>query len=126
MQFPTLQEMQDMSIPRLRNLPIETKEQEDLVQKILDSKVVVAPVQKQVYRGDIPFEIKTLEEEKKWQAVVDEREAEIRGASEPFLASKVEALQAEKAVIEKELKGKFCNHCDSKGWKHKLNCTRVK
>lgn len=75
--FPTLEEMKGMTIGELKALDIMSKEEEDNVQKILTLKMKDAPVPQQVFRGDVP-DIKTKEEELRWQAIIDKREASLR------------------------------------------------
>lgn len=75
--FPSEAELRAMSAGRLRRLDIKTKEQEDLVQKVLNEKLQTAPLNQQVYRGDIP-DILTKADEIKYQKIIDDRTASKR------------------------------------------------
>lgn len=61
-----------MTLERLRLVDIADKEEELLVQEIINDKVRVAPPTGDIYRGDVP-DIKTPEEEAKWQKEMDAR-----------------------------------------------------
>lgn len=63
-----------MSIQRLRLLDIVEKDEEALVQEVLNSKIADAPMTDDIFRGDIP-DIRTPEEEAKWQKIIDARKA---------------------------------------------------
>ena len=75
--FPTLEQLKDMSINQIKALDIQSKEEEDAVQKILTIKMKDAPVPHQVYRGDVP-DIRTKEDELKWQKIITARENSLR------------------------------------------------
>jgi hypothetical protein len=75
--FPSEAELRAMSAGRLRRLDIRNGEQEALVQKVLNEKLQTAPLNQQVYRGDIP-DIRTKADEIKYQKIVDARAASKR------------------------------------------------
>lgn len=61
-----------MSLPQLRNIDINTKEEEALVQAVVSLKTVQQPPAMQVQRIDVP-DIKDKATEEKWQKIIDER-----------------------------------------------------
>jgi hypothetical protein len=71
------QELEEMSLSRLRGLDIETKEQEALIQDVLDERLLELPPSRPIYRGDIP-EIQTIEQERLWQQIIDKRTAQLK------------------------------------------------
>ena len=75
--FPSEAELRAMSAGRLRRLDIRNGDQEALVQKVLNEKLQTAPLNQQVYRGDIP-DIRTKADEIKYQKLVDQRVASKR------------------------------------------------
>lgn len=123
-QFPTRQELETMSVVRLRNLNIETLEQEHLVQEVLDARRQDISTPVKIYRGDVPFMFKNKDEELHWQKILDEREAVARNAGLPeekVLENKIQELEEKKSEIG------FCAYCSAKGpIKHQKNCTRPK
>jgi hypothetical protein len=153
-----------MSLHKLRLLDVSDKEEEAILQEVISGKVANIPVYDEVDKSGIP-DIKTPEEEAKYQAILDEREQKIRNmtVSEEIPEElrktpteiKQEIQQKEKDIAqldgeieqkEKELaevhdevlvespsetvlvpnEKVFCEFCDSKGGRHKANCTREK
>jgi len=66
-----------MPIIRLRHLDITTKEEEELVQEVLSSRLSQMPQVSVEVNIRVP-DIKTVEEEKFWQAKIDEARAKDR------------------------------------------------
>ncbi len=62
----------------IRRLDIDTPSQQELVQEVVNIKLAALPVQRPVYRKDVP-DIQTIEQEQNWQAEINRREALIRG-----------------------------------------------
>jgi hypothetical protein len=92
--FPTREELSTYSITKLRLIDIHEKDEEELIQEILNAKLAVSPLEQPVYVGDIP-DIKTPEEEAKWQKIVDERTA----AKRPTIFQQtVENIESEEVV----------------------------
>lgn len=71
------EELESLTVHQLRSLDIDSQEEEHRVQAVLNKKLQNTAVEQQVYRGDIP-DIKTKEDELKWQKVIDERENSLR------------------------------------------------
>lgn len=122
-----------MPLSHLRNVRIETVDQEKIVQEIVNIRVAQNPAVQRVYRGDVPFYIKTIEEEQKWQKIIDERTKAIVDklsqagkTQEQLVEAELAKLEAQKAKIVQDIKPAFCQFCDSKRTFHKRNCTRVK
>jgi hypothetical protein len=126
--FPSRDQLCAMSLDRLRLVEIKEKDEEDLVQEIINSKTVATPSVQKVYRGDVP-EIKTPEQEKVWQEKINEREAKIKEQEVVVLPEAPVAPEApEEAIEEIDLntpnEDRFCQFCNSKGKRHKKECTR--
>ena len=111
------EELMTMPLTILRNQQIQTQEEEKLVQEIVNMRAEETPIGNDIYRNDvISANIQTPEEEAKWQKIIDERVAKIKGqVSTPSVPQVNEVKETA-----------FCNYCDSKGVRHKLNCTREK
>lgn len=75
--FPTAEELDAMSIGRIKSFDIKNPEQEALVQAALDKKRQTSQLEQPVYRGDFP-DIKTKAQEIEYQKIVDERTASKR------------------------------------------------
>lgn len=134
--LPSKEELLTMPIAVLENQKIESKEEETLVQSILDQRRAQMPPQQNIYRGDIPFRIETPEKEAEYQKIIDERTAKVRpqlgvvtqdSTPEPIPNSEEEQKVEESPVpVAVEARARFCEFCDSKGVRHKLSCTRPK
>ena len=127
-----------MSIERLRLIDIKEKDEEDMVQEIINTKVAASPPVGDVFRGDVP-DIKTPEEEAQWQKVLDEREAAAIPAPVHLPGSEHEMLEQgddtppddyvpdqSTTQTPPEAKKTFCDFCDSKGVRHKKECPTLK
>lgn len=70
-----------MSMPlvAIRKLDIDTPNQQELVQEIVNIKLASLPVQRPIYRKDIP-DIQSPAQELEWQEVINKREQRIRNA----------------------------------------------
>jgi hypothetical protein len=126
-----------MSLERLRLVDVHDKEEELLLQEIVNSKLAVLPPQGEVNRSDVP-DIKTPEQEAEWQAKIDERNAAIKnryapapdstsGAPNSDIPSTTAVLPVLGEVPGDATKVKrFCDQCDSKGVRHKKECPLFK
>lgn len=115
---------------------VETPEEERLLQEIIQQKELRIPIKREIDRSDVPFLIETPKQEQEIQQVLDDRKEIMRGTLVRIGANGQEepVLQPEQPQIipedpDKELeanktKTAFCQFCDSKGVRHKLNCTR--
>lgn len=105
--FPSRDELTGMSIDHLHALRVEDMEDEKLLQEIIDAKSQTRPFVPQVNNLDVQeAEIKTPEEEAKYQAIIDERLRKAKVSAfgeETVLQGEVSALEAEKETLEKEL-----------------------
>lgn len=135
--FPSRDQLCAMPLNRLRLVDVHDKEEEDLLQEIINSKLVNLPPQGEAFRGDVP-DIKTPKQEAEWQAKIDERNAEIKGRYVPTatvdsaiaptntveIEGSGEVLPNGEIISEptKEVGKKFCEFCDSKGGIHKKGC----
>ena len=67
----TRAELSQFSIPRLRNLDIKTKEEEDLVQDVLNSKLKHQPIENPITATSGETDNMTPEKEKELQSEID-------------------------------------------------------
>ena len=116
-----------MSITRLRSLDVKDREEESLVQEVVNSKFMAKVPE--VYKLDIP-DIKTPEEEALWQAKVDER---VHKVKEKMGLLDVADIEVPEVVTDSNVPedmtldsktDRFCEFCDSKGVRHLKSCTR--
>ncbi len=75
--FYTEQELMSMPLQVLRGLDIETKDQETLVQKVVNRRVAALPPSSPIFRRDVP-DIENQEQEKEWQQKINERTARLK------------------------------------------------
>ena len=73
----TESELMSMPLKIVRNLDFDTKEQETLIQTVVNRRLSVLPPSQAISRRDVP-EIQNQEEEKEWQRIIDERTAKLR------------------------------------------------
>ena len=73
----TKEQLMAMPLNKLRLIDINSKEEEDLVQAVVRLKEVQNPPQTPVNVLDVP-DIKTAEEEAKWQKILDDRRAGLK------------------------------------------------
>lgn len=100
-----------MPLSVLRNIDVVDGEEEKLLQEVIDAKVQIAPPVRPINRSDVP-DIKTAEEEAKWQAIIDQRVADTM------------PKKPEMPVKQEDDFRPFCQFCTSLGYRHKKNCTR--
>ena len=108
----TKEQLMAMPLNKLRLIDINSKEEEDLVQAVVRLKEVQNPPQTPVNTLDVP-DIKTAEEEAKWQKILDDRRAGLKPqvevkSDESGIEIKVEQAEV-KAVANK------CDKCDFVG-----------
>lgn len=122
------EELLTMPIAVLENQKIESKEEEALVQEILNQRRANMPPQQEVSRAGIPFNIETPEQEAEAQKIIDERTAKLRPQAvvEPESTPETPIEPQIEELPKVEAKTRWCEYCDSKGGRHKLNCTRPK
>lgn len=65
----------------VRGQDIRSKEEEALVQEVVNLRLESAPLDLDIRRNDVP-DIKTKEDEMKWQKIIDERTRKARGLKE--------------------------------------------
>ncbi len=136
--FPSRDQLSAMSLERLRLVDVYEKDEEELVQEIINSKVELMPLSGDVYRGDVP-DIKTPEEEAEWQKKIDERAQAKRPTPVTLSLSDEETVEKDEEeststnLIEepivagsKKTETRFCDFCDSKGVRHKKDCPTKK
>jgi hypothetical protein len=76
------EELMAMPLVALRGIDVDTPQQQELLQEIVNIKLAGMPVQRPVYRKDVP-DIQTPQEEAKWQEIMRQREAKIRNQDVP-------------------------------------------
>ena len=103
-QFPTIELLRSLSLRQLRILDIKSKEEESLVQSVIDEKTEKQP-ETVIYTVRVP-DIKTPEQEKEWQSKVDEAVEKSKPKSQVDTLIE-EATKVLEEVTEKvvELKG---------------------
>lgn len=120
--------MRAMPLRQLRNLDIKDGEQEKLAQIVVNEKMKYLPPEANVYRGDVP-DIKTKEDEDKWQVIIDAREAKIRNTvQEPISVVDIDTTitPVVTTMTPEVSKSTGCNICLSKGKRHKTGCIKSK
>ena len=109
MSFPTKDEMMQMSVAKLRLIDINNKEEEDLVQAVVRLKEVQNSPQTPVNTLDVP-DIKTAEEEAKWQKILDDRRAGLKPQVEVKSDESGIEIKVEQAEV-KAVEGFKCETC---------------
>ena len=113
-----------MPIFQLKRLDIKTKEEELLIQEILNEKMQNEP---KIDPNRIVFSSKETD------AMTPEKEAQLQAIMEQK-TKKVEVPQMELTepevikmadTVKEILKKPFCQFCNSKGVRHKKECTRL-
>ena len=74
-----------MPLVALRGVDVDTPEQQGLLQEVVNIKLATLPPQRPIYRKDVP-DIQTPQEEARWQEIMKQREAKIRGEIETPIA----------------------------------------
>jgi hypothetical protein len=102
----TKEQLMEMPLNKLKLIDISSKEEEALVQAVINLKTIDIPPQTTVYNLDVP-DIKTSEEEAKWQKIMDDRRAGLKPQVEvksdaSGIEIKVEQAEA-KSVVNSEL-----------------------
>ena len=102
----TKEQLMEMPLNKLKLIDISSKEEEALVQAVINLKTIDIPPQTTVYNLDVP-DIKTSEEEAKWQKIMDDRRAGLKPQVEvksdaSGIEIKVEQAEA-KPVVNSEL-----------------------
>ena len=95
--FPTKEQLMAMPLNKLRLIDINSKEEEDLVQAVVRLKEVQNPPQTPVNTLDVP-DIKTAEDEAKWQKILDDRRAGLKPQVE--VKSDASGIEIKVASIE--------------------------
>lgn len=109
-----------MPISQLRALDIRTKEEELLVQEVLNEKLQYEP---KVDLNKVTFS--SQETDRLTPEIERELQAKIDGSvthETIVIDDEIEVAVPTTEVVESN---KFCDFCDSKGVRHKKNCTRL-
>lgn len=151
----TREQLMDMPINLLRGIDIQSVEEEKQVQDVLNTRLVDMPIAQDMnFASSITDNIKTVEDEKKYQAIIDAKRVELKSripsgdgitleeneevppvdpvppleTPAPSDAPLPDPTQTPPPVEDpkEEVAGqiKFCDFCDSKGRFHKKECTR--
>ena len=143
--FPTLEKLESMSVEEIKALyPVEPAD-EALMQQVLDKKRVNIPIVDLLDRSDVP-DIRTPQDEAKWQKILDERQnkIDVQFKGEAYLENKLEKLEEKKRELEPEvpfieaveqsitqlenskIKKVFCEECGSKSPAfHRKGCSKI-
>lgn len=119
----TLEELQDMPIHLLQGIDITSKEEEDLVQGVLNEKRSNQPVVVDFIIPSYMTDNMDGEKEAKLQAEIDAKKEEAKKRLLPDTVLIVPEEEIQK--VSEVVKAPFCQFCDSKGVRHKKNCTRL-
>ena len=93
----TKEQLMEMPLNKLKLIDISSKEEEALVQAVINLKTIDIPPQTTVYNLDVP-DIKTSEEEAKWQKIMDDRRAGLKPQVE--VKSDASGIEIKVATIE--------------------------
>ena len=77
MAFPTKEELLQLPVAKLRLVDVHNKEEENLLQAVISLKDAQNPPKMEIKTIDVP-DIKTAEEEAKWQKILDDRRAGLK------------------------------------------------
>ena len=105
----TTEQLMAMPLNKLRLIDINSKEEEDLVQAVVRLKEVQNPPQTPVNTLDVP-DIKTAEEEAKWQKILDDRRAGLKPQVEVKSDESGIEIKVEQAEV-KAVEGFKCETC---------------
>ncbi len=139
--FPSRDHLSAMSLDMLHSQIPYDKDDENLLQEIIDTRFKPNIIQDRVYRGDVP-DIRTKDEEEKWQKIIDERTDKIKAVAigeENIIKQNIVKMEEAKSKLEEELKTTenieepikekkiFCEECGSKSPSfHKKGCSKKK
>lgn len=136
-----MDDLRGMPLNKLRHLDIRTIDQEKMVQRAIDEKMIASPVigKPLVFSNAITDKIRTPEQEHELQLQIDAHNESLRQqllkdeAQEDELDPLMPIISDEPAVVEaptieddkavEVVKG-FCDSCDSKGVRHKKVCPK--
>ena len=93
----TKEQLMELPLAKLKLIDISSKEEEALVQAVINLKTVDAPPQTPVSTAFVP-DIKTKEEEEKWQKILDEKRAGLKPQVE--VKSDASGIEIKVATIE--------------------------
>ena len=98
--FPTTEELEKMSIEQIRSLYPQSPQEEVAMQAVLDKKRVNIPIVDMLDRTDVP-DIRTPQDEAKWQKVLDERQRtiDVRFKGEAFLEKELADLEKQREEL---------------------------
>lgn len=133
----TEQQLMDMPMKFLRNLDIETGEDEKLVQRVLNTRLKDMPVENPVVFPSSVTDNMTIEKERELQARIDARNSRMKAQlktdeeipqideveSQPLPDPTEEPKETEPTTEVDVVKDRFCELCDSKGVRHKKECS---
>ena len=106
MAFPTKEELLQLPVAKLRLVDVHNKEEENLLQAVISLKDAQNPPKMEIKTIDVP-DIKTAEEEAKWQKILDDRRAGLK----PQVEVKSDESGIEIKVEQAEVKA-VANNCD--------------
>ena len=104
--FPSRDHLSAMSLDMLHSQIPYDKDDENLLQEIIDTRFKPNIIQDRVYRGDVP-DIRTKDEEEKWQKIIDERTDKIKAVAigeENIIKQNIVKMEEAKSKLEEELK----------------------
>ncbi len=119
-----------MPLNVVRGQDIRSREEELAVQEVVNLRLETTPLDLDIKRNDVP-DIKTKEDEIKWQKIIDERTRKARGLPaeaivvQPILTEVVAEPVVSEPVLEKKRMGRspkseLCTMCKMKD--HVTDC----
>lgn len=112
------EELLSFPLQRLRLIDVMNVDDEKMLQEVVTLKMSQVPSDTQVQRIDVP-DIKTKEEEEKWQKIINERSAKLKptvSTSSSPIEAIIEEKKEELKNVEEEIKSiTKCSICEFVG-----------
>lgn len=122
-----MEELEVMPINLLRNIDIQSKEEEDMVQRVYNKRQLDMPIDVDINITSSMTDDLTPEKEAILQAEIDAKKAARRQELEGSPVSDYVSQETTETEIVETKTVPFCQFCDAKGpIRHKANCTRSK
>lgn len=124
------EELEAMPVNILRNVDIQSQEEEALIQRILSKKQLDLPIEIDLTLRSSQTDNMSPEKEAELQAVIDAEKAEARKKfeiPEEIVVTNTEPTASTEVPLETPVTASaFCQYCTAKGpVKHKNDCTRL-
>lgn len=125
----SLEELENMPIYLLRGIDIQSKEEEVLVQGVLNKKYLEMPAKVDLSISSSLTDDMTPEKESELQAEIDAKKEEYKvrvfAGTVDDNADTVKTGDNLPPANTQNIPKRFCEFCTSKGVRHKKDCTRL-